>query len=779
MMRAAVKVRDRQRRPRFSRQGPVCKIRRRDVIAGIAATAASRKADAFMMKGGTSNPTGGGIPTTGRALAVTIGGTTTVFAENSATNMGTFTDPFGYGISVACKRVINAAMQFVVDFRPDTNGGREEVVVRYGMLPEPAFKNGTAGVGPSVFDIVTPYTVNFYKNGVSLSGNLTVPMHWYGARWRWSITVPGGAINQPRPVMTNLAAMIAAGYVQKYETSKIYNAPTPTAYSWVWPIGSMDSSLVLNTGLQTAMSGEGGRPDIGPITEWQADYLMNGTSGSLQTLFAQGEVVATMPINWIDDQTGTFIDLTVWTPIAQFRATGSSQQVIPVGLTVIGGVTLDSAQTEALGRFTYDSAHAPGASWIPYVLTGDPYYLESLQAQATYPIAETQEFTVGSFNIKGAVNADEHRGWAWSMRSVWQARFGSPPAASCPSWLQPQEYWHSISNQNMIFANLYVNSPAKVHQYFHAFCRASQSIPWQMCMIATMLAWSQRMGFTEWLPFYKWFIAGWINYSSGLSPWPQNWSPPYYVAPIQGPNAPDFAQDIGLVTNTSLDSDTYASWAALAGDYFQAINGDAPTSTITGVTTGSTTTLHFSSVPAAFVSISGGGAQMGLLVTSAPTGTGGFSLATGYYLATFGGIVNGAGGTVKIEDPFGNPVVTSGAWTSGGAVSFITAYEAGGPSGTFGGPIPGPFLNADIDPYSTWSTTHSTKIERFVDNLGPDHVFMLHGALAAITPDGPFADTLGNTNASGPAYTFYDNGMTAFVAAYGGVGNSMRWAIGT
>ena len=83
---------------------------------------------------------------------------------------------------------------------------------------------------------------------------------------------------------------------------------------------------------------------------------------------AQGEAASTVP--WIvrDEKTGAPLDVIAY-PKASLYGPRGSDPFIP------------SLQ----GPVTPDSAHQPALAYLPFLLTGDPYHLESLQFQAGSP----------------------------------------------------------------------------------------------------------------------------------------------------------------------------------------------------------------------------------------------------------------------------------------------------------------------------------------------------------------------------------------------------------
>jgi hypothetical protein len=302
-------------------------------------------------------------------------------------------------------------------------------------------------------------------------------------------------------------------------------------------------------GLQTATGTTGDRPEIGPVTVAQADYIVNGTPLALSTMMAQAEAAASMPIHLRNEATGKFLDFqadTLYATLQLFTASGWAQ----------GGIPDAPAPRDASGNldprfFHMDAAHWPSLCSVPYLLTDDPYYLEEVQALATFDIAIAGYHRYAQ-QLKGLVYPGETRATAWGLRDVAQAALVSPET----SWLLPKSYWLANLADNRTFLRRFQTSPAKVHTVFRAYPRVDWVGGFQSDYLSIVLAWIVGMGFTEWSDGYTWFMGGVLPQVSDRTGWLKGWPDPYYYTPfIADPGA------ITLVPDTSLDGNTYATWA--------------------------------------------------------------------------------------------------------------------------------------------------------------------------------------------------------------------------
>jgi hypothetical protein len=124
---------------------------------------------------------------------------------------------------------------------------------------------------------------------------------------------------------------------------------------------------------------------------------------------------------------------------------GSRGNALPLEpLTVVlwdGTATAGVTASVAAGGLVYgsmmviDSAHMPACEYVPYLLTGDPYYLEILQHQAAHTVVAAQNAPVHT----GANRQPRDSGW--SARTLSQAARVS--LDNPPSWLLPRSVWQT------------------------------------------------------------------------------------------------------------------------------------------------------------------------------------------------------------------------------------------------------------------------------------------------------------------------------------------------
>jgi hypothetical protein len=418
---------------------------------------------------------------------VTLGGKTYAFNEAEGEDLGDFEGP---GFVQRCVRVRRPDIPLTVFFRPDRDSDRAEVVFELGRLW------GKANAEAANLD---RYHVAIELGGKALA-QIDVPRHWWFSAWRWQSAL--------RPVIRKVSDLIREGLLLPYEDrlARFAKPTTPIRYG-----GPMDSA-----GIYKAMGATGERPDIGPVTEWQGDYIVTGSRAALGTLLIQAEAAGSIPWHMRDETTGSPVDFYAH-PTANWYYRPAA-----------GAENIKVVNTE----WAIDDAHEPALAYLPYLLTGDPYYLEKLQFQGTWSIGwglyhrQVQKLPV--------LYPGQTRAYAWSLRTLAQLARVSPEKA--PRWLQPRAYWKRLLDDNLTyFTRNFVEDPRPESAFFRAATLQDPVGSWQECFLAVAIGWAVLLGFEGWRKAFEWKIGSTIALSDGRSGWPRQWCSPYYYK-LQDPS---------------------------------------------------------------------------------------------------------------------------------------------------------------------------------------------------------------------------------------------------
>ncbi|WP_423823443.1 hypothetical protein V5738_05670 [Salinisphaera sp. SPP-AMP-43] len=169
------------------------------------------------------------------------------------------------------------------------------------------------------------------------------------------------------------------------------------------------------------MGATGAQAGIGPLPRWTSTFVVSGDRRAFNWMLANDDAVGSYSFHYRDSHSGrpvTIVDYPYIT-IAGLnwarRAGGSYERDL-----------LPSCETTCSNPNHFDMAHHPSIGYVPYLVTGDFYYLEELQFTASY---------IELWANPGYRNTDKGRllrayqqvrSQAWNLRSISDAAFATP-----------------------------------------------------------------------------------------------------------------------------------------------------------------------------------------------------------------------------------------------------------------------------------------------------------------------------------------------------------------
>jgi hypothetical protein len=443
----------------------------------------------------------------GANVTIHMDGGTFRYDAAAGTDLGDFVSSIG-GFTQRCLRVTRNDCPLVVYFRPDRTGGRMEVVVELGDL----------WTGPARH--LGAYRAVIVNAGAEQAA-LDIPRHYWFSRWRWQST--------PRPIVMTPAALIAKGLLPPYDVETkgakgLPGAPAPTEKGRALGLGAPHRGIATASyrpmelaGIEPHMGATGERADIGLITEAQARYVCTGEADALAMMRAQAEAAGTLPWHMRDARTGAPVDLDAYPTMSWYPDGNVGKPRIEVPANDI----------------SIDAAHQPSLSYLPYLLTGDPYHLEDLQFAVTY--------NRGWLPPDYRLSIPQTRAFAWSLRTLAQAALVTPDAT--PRWLMPRAYWtRDLTRTRDWFTQRYVAGHEVLQRVFRitddpAGSRdegpttpvGTWSAPWMDEFLAAVLGWMVMMGYEDWRPAFVWKVASTLARTDGKSGWARAHATPYRI----------------------------------------------------------------------------------------------------------------------------------------------------------------------------------------------------------------------------------------------------------
>ena len=150
--------------------------------------------------------------------------------------------------------------------------------------------------------------------------------------------------------------------------------------------------------------------DIGPTTEANARWLITQDASAARYALAQAQAAGSVPWHYYDTAKGHYLSVTDY-PQLWIDYRGSVQPKQMAG--------------DESGWYP-DRAHTPDLSYVAWLLTGDRYHLDMLNAQASWVIANT--WNAYRQDAQGIVTHrdEEVRAQAWALRTVQEAAYRQP-----------------------------------------------------------------------------------------------------------------------------------------------------------------------------------------------------------------------------------------------------------------------------------------------------------------------------------------------------------------
>ena len=507
--------------------------------------AGSLKARTFAYRYSATTPTIA-IPVGIDDLGVTLdfgGGSVATFSGATAVDKGDFIGEF---VRQKCYLATNPSFpDWRVFFRVDADASgqrvtgaayRDEMIVEYGRATQGA---------PAHW--LTPYSATITKGGTTLA-TYTVPKHWWYGRWRYQ--------SSQRPVVRTPATLKARGWLPNFGASGLFGLTAyANAIGWGGPM-SAPRDPVLGA-FSPAMAATGDNAQIGFLTEYAADYVINGSPASLATARTEGEWCGNWSMHIRDDASGAVAD--VRNKKLRFKSDGG---------TVNGAPAVNAATYP--DYVVLDSAHFYPCSNLPWLLTEDPFFLEEMQFGCNWRILFNAYHRTNQ-GLEGLIYPGQTRSLAWGLRDLFQLAASCP--AAVPQWLRPKSYWQSCIDDHRVFALRYVQSPARIQSMFRVWTRSDLDGAWQSAWLDAAIGMAVDQGFTAWKQVFDWGIDTHIQRTNGTSGWNRQWPVPYYaMANKAGYGSPQL-----YYSDKSPDATTCTSWADFWSYYASGSDGHTDT----------------------------------------------------------------------------------------------------------------------------------------------------------------------------------------------------------
>ena len=421
------------------------------------------------------------------AVTVHMGGTDYVYDPAGSIPLDSYVDPDGRFV-MSCVRVAHPGCPLVLDFRA-TDAWRC-VVFEYS--------DPTRGDCANL-----DYTATIEGEDIQIVG------HYANASWRWQ-SCPW---SHPLTPLETL-----------YEKKLLPRHDADLACGKAGNLSTVTSAPPLSLcGFTSEMGMTGGRADIGVTTGWQAEWMCSPSDAMLKTIILQGE--AAFCWRFRDKDTGAILDAFRQYPQASMHwGNGPS-----------GNPQIYHGTGPHPGL---DAAHCPSCYYLPFILSGDPYFLEMLHGETMYCTMEIPR------NDTNVIGSEQVRGVAWSLRNLFHCAVATPDEV--PSWiLEKSIFVDELERQRQLLeARQGDGYPYREFAHHIDSYGRWQHAWWQHDYATAVIAWIS-MHDEKWAPLRDWMTEGIAGRSDPNSGWCPGY-PTSYWTNTTAKN--DYAPDLSFKT---------------------------------------------------------------------------------------------------------------------------------------------------------------------------------------------------------------------------------------
>lgn len=316
--------------------------------------------------------------------------------------------------------------------------------------------------------------------------------HAHHARWR-KVFWWGG---EPEVhIAHNSKYIIATKSVPHYDPSIVIS---PTAIANLKKTFTGTRTEPMGSGMaMPAMGTTGGRPDIGLLPGWAVSYLLSMNKDAKDVTLGTADLGGSWSMHYRDKDTDKPISLydypymtLLGNPGDTLNPATKKREVFPS----CGGVCTNVNQA--------DTSHAPNFGYLPYMVTGDYYYLEELQFWGMYnAFASNPGYRK---NIQGLVHPDQVRGQGWALRLIGEAGYITPDDDRMKSHftgiIASNIKWYDENYTNNSTATL----GALTHGYAVVYNNKRGLAPWQDDFFTSAIGHLVDLGYKDAKPLLAW-----------------------------------------------------------------------------------------------------------------------------------------------------------------------------------------------------------------------------------------------------------------------------------
>jgi hypothetical protein len=375
--------------------------------------------------------------------------------------------------------------RFAIRSYTGVNKARVDVSIENGWAYEPKPQNFT-------------YDVKILVGGQTVYAKSALT-HYNHARWRkvfWWGAAPQVHIRH------NTAYLIATKALANYDQSIIFSASAIEGNVRKFT-GAVTEPM--RAGLaQPSMPDTGGRPDIGLLPGWEVTYLLTMDKAAKDATLGTADLAGSWAAHYRDKNTDRPVSLVDY-PYISVNDPNSGDTTNPA--TKKNERVAQCVSTDACSNPNIiDPAHQPSFAYLPYIVTGDHYYLEELQFWAMWNVIQG---VPGYRNFaKGLIHQTQVRGQAWMLRSLADAAYITPDGDIL------KKQFETLLSDNLDWYNkAYTNNPAAdnrlgfITEYAIEYNNKTGIAPWMDDFFTSAIGHIVELGYVKAKPLLAWKVT--------------------------------------------------------------------------------------------------------------------------------------------------------------------------------------------------------------------------------------------------------------------------------
>lgn len=240
----------------------------------------------------------------------------------------------------------------------------------------------------------------------------------------------------------------------------------------------------------------GGRRDIGPLPGWAAQYLISMDRRAKVATLGVGDLAGSWPIHYRDRGTDRPVSLADYPYMSLLGNPGDM-----VNPNTGRSEAFPDCVGDCATPYYPDSAHQPSLAYLPYVVTGDFYYLEELQFWANYNLLESNPYYRGF--EQGLLHWGQIRGQAWALHALAEAAYVTPDAHPLKAYFVDRLEYNRADYAGRFLApgaNALGINPSG---YAFAYENGRGVAPWQDDFFTWAVGYTVDLGFASWKPLLE------------------------------------------------------------------------------------------------------------------------------------------------------------------------------------------------------------------------------------------------------------------------------------